>query len=88
MNINKKEIIGIILMIVGLIMVLGLIYWTNFTDKGTIEVEVDCYDKLGNKMIGLTCIEERIENTQVYHLAWGLLIFFIGEIMYLFGRWD
>jgi uncharacterized membrane protein len=74
---NKEKFVGAIIMLIGIIGVISvavLIFNCPVNKK-----IVDCYDRMGNKVMGITCEEEHL---QVPGYLEVILVFFLITMLY------
>lgn len=81
---DRLEIIGVVLFIIAII--IFIVFGALLIVSDYHIEEVDCYDRRGNKIEGLTC-EERVNNNEgIYDLVWiGGILALIGEVTFLLG---
>lgn len=85
---NKKILKYLIIIGIIFAIIISVIFYIGYK-KGTIKEEVKCYDSFKNEIIGLKCINERINiYTFVSMLSLHIIIFiyFIMILIYIIGR--
>ena len=91
-NMNNKQILAIMLIIIGVTSIIGLCYYSYIeydNNLGTVkQIEVSCYDRHNNEIIGLTCESEVIDEYDIVLIIGtplSILLTFVSFIMLWFA---
>jgi len=82
-----SKIIGSLCILIGIAFI--VFYFPQIIDSESIQKEVDCFDKYGNKIIGQKCVKNGLSNSGVFYGSAFLIAFFLAVGLFLLTKdWE